>query len=139
MCEIGKVDSKADGCGGCCAKSAFVNQKDLMTRIARTFAQCTFWNLRCPKFARGCGANHICQWKDEKNDGYKQLFWRFNENNRLLYIYKLKYSKHRILGPLFWKSYVQNIGSRYGAKHNCKSKWAKYVCFNFFFDIELNC
>ena len=72
---------KAAGAESCCqrrnqklhaavAKSTFASQNAQNTTISDLF-----WNFRCSKMARGCGAKHICKSKCTKHDVFGPLWY----------------------------------------------------------------
>jgi len=69
-----------------------------------------FWQLRCPKSARRCGAKHVS---------------------------KSKCTKHTILGPLL-EVEMSKKGRRCGAKHISKSKCTKHTSSGPLLEVEMS-
>ena len=88
------------------ARSTFRSQK-----VQNTPGPDHFWQLRCRKRARRCGAKHIS---------------------------KSKCAKHTSSGPLFEVEMSKKSARRCGAKHISKSKCAKHTMIGPLLEVEMS-
>ena len=100
-----------------------------------------FLKLRCWKIARRCGEKDIFKWKCTKHVRFGPLWsWDVEKLHAAVArsAFPSKNVKKLTVSEHFLKLRCRKIARGCGAKHICKSKCTKYLCFAAFFKVQMS-
>ena len=118
-----------------CSLACETGMPDKMS-VPNTSVSHDFWQLRCRKSARRCGAKQLFEVKMYKTHHCRTTFGSKVHAVVARSTFRSQNVQNTPLSDNFWKFKCQKSARRYGAKHVSKAKCTKHLSFGPLLEVE---